>query len=136
MRSAISPYSQPIMEPVVDHIHLTVEDMDAAEPFYDRLIPILGFEDHELHVVEYLHPRLGFAISSPPAAFAADAVQRRGPDALHHLAFKAQSRAEVDQMHDRVAAIGATIVSALRLFPEYTPAGTNYEIVCTSENPP
>lgn len=121
------------MEPIIDHIQITVRDMSVAVPFYDRLLPLLGFdprrrasavfEEHEFHVVEYSHPRLSFAITSPRSAFAQDTVHRRRPGALHHLAFKASSRAEVDRLHSELVAIGATIVSAPREYPEYTPPG-------------
>jgi catechol 2,3-dioxygenase-like lactoylglutathione lyase family enzyme len=121
------------MEPLIDHIEVTVRDMDTAVPFYDRLLPLLGFDPgrrssaritgHEKHVVSYEHPRLGFAITSPRRAFAGETINRRKPGALHHLAFKAQSRAEVDRLHLELKAIGARIVSPPREYPEYTPAG-------------
>ena len=66
------------MEPVIDHIQITVRDLSVAEPFYDRLMPLLGFVPlkkgaaqiaaHDFNVVEYQHPRLAFAITSPRAA--------------------------------------------------------------------
>ena len=140
------------MEPLIDHIEITVGNMATAVPFYDRLLPLLGydlanrseavFEQHEKRVVSYEHPRLGFAITSPLSAFAGDSVNRRKPGALHHLAFRAESRAHVDRLHEELLAIGATIVSPPREYPEYTPAGyyalyfkdlegIKYEIVCT-----
>lgn len=121
------------MEPVIDHIQITVRDMAVAEPFYDRLMPLLGFtpmkkgsariEAHDFHVVEYQHPRLAFAITSPRTAFAGEAVHRRRPGSLHHLAFRATSRAEVDAIHDALVGLGATIVTPPREYPEYTPPG-------------
>lgn len=121
------------IEPIIDHIQITVRDMSVAVPFYDMLLPLLGFdpkrkssaviESHEMHVVEYMHPRLGFAITSPRKAFAADAVERRSPGALHHLAFRAESRAEVDRLHRELQEIGASIVSPPREYPEYVPPG-------------
>lgn len=143
------------MEPIIDHIQITVKDMAAAAPFYDKFLPLLGFdlrkkggaviEEHEFHVVEYTHPRLSFAITSPRSAFAADTIHRRRPGALHHLAFRAESRAEVDRLHDELRAIGATIVTPPREYPEYTPPGyyalffkdpegIKYEIVCTAQH--
>lgn len=143
------------MEPIIDHIQITVKDMAAAVPFYDKFLPLLGFdlrkkggaviEEHEFHVVEYTHPRLSFAITSPRSAFAADTIHRRRPGALHHLAFRAESRAEVDRLHDELRAIGATIVTPPREYPEYTPPGyyalffkdsegIKYEIVCTAQH--
>jgi catechol 2,3-dioxygenase-like lactoylglutathione lyase family enzyme len=141
------------MEPLIDHVEITVKDMATAVPFYDRLLPLLGYdlanrteaviEQHEKRVVSYEHPRLGFAITSPLRAFAGEAVNRRKPGALHHLAFRAGSRADVDRLHVALRSIGATIVAPPREYPEYTPAGyyalyfkdlegIKYEIVCTS----
>jgi len=139
------------MEPIIDHIQITVKDMSVAIPFYDKLLPLLGFslqhkgsaviKEHEFHVVEYKQPQLAFAITSPRRAFAEETINRRKPGALHHLAFKAESRAEVDRLHVELKKIGATIVSPPREYPEYTPPGyyavffkdpegIKYEIVC------
>jgi catechol 2,3-dioxygenase-like lactoylglutathione lyase family enzyme len=143
------------MEPFIDHIEITVRDMGIAVPFYDRLLPLLGFdlrnrsdaviEPNEKHVVSSEHPRLGFAITSPRRAFAGETINRRKPGALHHLAFKAKSRADVDRLHHELKAIGATIASPPREYPEYTPAGyyalffkdpegIKYEIVWTKHS--
>ncbi|HEY9756769.1 MAG TPA: VOC family protein [Oculatellaceae cyanobacterium] len=138
------------MEPIIDHIQITVKNMDVAVTFYDKFLSLLGFdlkkrssaviEEREFHVVEWKHPRMCFAITSPRAAVASDPVHRRRPGALHHLAFKASSRDEVDMIHAELKQFGATIVSAPREYPEYTPAeyyavyfkdpdGIKYEIV-------
>ena len=143
------------MEPTIDHIEITVKDMNVAVPFYDKLLPLLGFHlqsrvsavitEHEKHVVQYEHPRLGFAITSPRRAFVSDTINRRKPGALHHLAFKAESRAEVDRLHSELKEIGATIVSPPREYPEYSPPGyyalffkdlegIKYEIVCNEHS--
>ena len=139
------------MEPIVDHIEITVKDINVAVPFYDKFLPLLGFDvqervsalmqEHDKQVVQYSHPRLGFAITSPRSGFASETINRRKPGALHHLAFKAESRAEVDRLHRELKGIGATIVSPPREYPEYTPPGyyalffkdlegIKYEIVC------
>jgi catechol 2,3-dioxygenase-like lactoylglutathione lyase family enzyme len=139
------------MEPIIDHIQITVKDMSVAVPFYDKFLPLLGFsiqskvsaviEEHEFHVVEYNHPRLAFAITSPRKAFVRDTINRRKPGALHHLAFRVESRSKVDRLHLELKEIGATIVSPPREYPEYTPPGyyalyfkdlegIKYEIVC------
>lgn len=137
------------MKPVIDHIQITVRDLDSALPFYDGLLELLGFDverkvsasitEHDFRVVEYLHPRFSFAITSPRSAFAEDLVHRRKPGALHHLAFRAESRAEVDRLHAELEAIGAHIVGGPKLWPEHgpdyyavffkDPDGIKYEIV-------
>ena len=121
------------MKPVIDHIQITVRDMDTAVPFYDQLLPILGFskesrasaviEQHDFFVVEYSHPLLAFAITSPRTALRDETVHRRRPGALHHLAFRAESRAEVDRVYEQVKSIGAVIVCPPRDYPEYKPTG-------------
>ena len=141
------------MDPIIDHIEITVRDMSTAVPFYDKLLPLLGFdvrrrvnlvmEEHDKHVLVYEDPRLGFTITSPRRAFMGDTVNRRRPGSLHHLAFKAASREEVDRLHSQMKDIGATIVSPPREYPEYTPPGyyalffkdpdgIKYEIVWTA----
>ncbi len=143
------------MEPTIDHVQITVKDMRVAEPFYDELLPLFGFDirakssavvdEHEFHVVEYSHQRLAFAITSPRNAFVAETVNRRRPGALHHLAFRAASRAEVDRLYGELQRIGATIVSPPREYPEYSPPGyyavffkdpdgIKYEIVCAQQS--
>jgi len=74
-------------------------------------------------VIEYSHEGLSFALSSPRAALRHEVVHRRRPGALHHLAFRAASRAEVDRLHDAIKAIGAAIVAPPKEYPEYTPPG-------------
>lgn len=121
------------MEPIIDHIQITVKDMAAAVAFYDGFLPLLGFSaeakgsatipEHDFHVVEYKHRRFCFAITSPRTAFRNDDVHRRKPGSLHHLAFRVGSRADVDRLHDALTALGADIVSPPRHYPEYTPPG-------------
>ncbi len=138
------------MQPIIDHIQITVKDIKVAESFYDKFLPLIGFdiknkvsaiiEEHDFHVIEYTHPVLAFAITSPRKAFADNTIHRRKPGALHHLAFKAESRAEVDKLFVELQAIGATIVDKPKLYPEYGPnyyalffkdlEGIKYEFVC------
>ncbi len=117
------------MQPIIDHIQITVKDLDAAEAFYDRLMPILGFDlahkakgkvpAHEFEVVEYYHPTLIFAINSPRSAFKNDSIHRRKPGALHHIAFKASSRNEIDELYPLIKAAGAQIVDVPKFYPQH-----------------
>ncbi|SEO53738.1 Glyoxalase/Bleomycin resistance protein/Dioxygenase superfamily protein [Rhodospirillales bacterium URHD0017] len=38
---------------------------------------------------------------------------------LHHLAWVAQSRADVDRLHERLVAIGVTVLDAPADYPQY-----------------
>lgn len=140
------------MKPIIDHIQITVKDINTAESFYDKFLPLLGFdiqskvsaviEEHDFYVVEYTHPLLAFAITSPRKAFLNETIHRRKPGALHHLAFKAESRDEVDRLYLELMKIGATIVNNPKIYPEYGDdyyalffkdlEGIKYEIVCNS----
>lgn len=137
------------MNPIIDHIQITVKNLKTAEPFYDKFLPILGFDirrkssgtvtEHEFDVVEYYHPLLIFAINSPREVFKDDTIHRRKPGALHHLAFKAGSFAEVDRMYLEIKKIGADIVDEPKFYPDHgenyyalffkDPEGIKYEIV-------
>lgn len=117
------------MTPVIDHIQITVKNLAEAERFYDKLMPILGFDlnrkgkgcvkQHEFDVIEYAHPNLIFGINSPREAFKEDIIHRRKPGALHHLAFKATSCEEVDELYSRIKEIGANIVESPKFFPQH-----------------
>ena len=140
------------MKPVIDHIQITVKEMKVAEAFYDKFLPILGFDinkkvsafinEHDFHVIEYTHELLAFAITSPREAFKNDTVNRRKPGSLHHLAFKAETRKEVDEAYGLLLKIGAVIVTKPQLHPEYgdhyyavyfkDSENIKYEIVCTN----
>lgn len=137
------------LEPVIDHIQITVKDIAAAEAFYDKLMPLLGFDlsqkskgyvsAHEFQVVEYCHPSLIFGINSPREAFKEASVHRRKPGSLHHLAFKAKSREEVDRLYLKIKETGAQIVDPPKFYPQHgesyyalffkDPDGIKYEIV-------
>jgi predicted lactoylglutathione lyase len=137
------------MEPIIDHINITVKDLKVAEPFYDKLLPVLGFSldhkfkgtvpEHEFDVIEYCHPILIFAINSPRKVFKNDTIHRRKPGALHHLAFKAKSREEVDELSLKIKETGANIVSKPKFYPQHGESyyalffkdleGIKYEIV-------
>ena len=117
------------MKPVIDHIHVTVADLERAEKFYDRLLPLLGFDlankerdavpEHEYRIVEYHSSNFSFGIVSPRPAYKDERINRRKPGALHHLAFRVDSCVEVDKLYLQVKALGAKIVHEPQLYPEY-----------------
>ena len=120
------------MRPQVDHIELTVADLDRAERFYDALLPLLGFDlkdksrgefpEFEYIEIDYGTADFSLGLVCPRPALRDEAVCRRRPGALHHLAFRADSNAGVDALFNAVRAIpGVTVVSPPRFYPEYTP---------------
>lgn len=137
------------MKPLIDHIQITVNDIQKAELFYDSFLSILGFDlakkakgkvaKHEFEVIEYQHPLLTFGINTPREQFKNDTVHRRKPGALHHLAFKAESCAEVDEIALKLKDVEVNIVAGPAFFPQHgehyyavffkDPDGIKYEIV-------
>lgn len=136
--------------PVLDHLHITVGDLSRAEAFYDRLLPLFGYDlglkertedpEHEFISVEYHHRRLCLGFISPRSGLAADRPHRRRPGSVHHLALMANSPTEVDRLFAAVSSLaGARIVSEPRQYPEYAPGyyafffkdpeGTKWEVV-------
>lgn len=137
------------MGPVIDHIHITVSDIDRAEKFYDKLMLILGFDlnnkeidvvdEHEYKIIEYHSNNFSFGIVNCRSAYREEIINRRKPGSLHHLAFHVDSRSEVDDIYQQIKGIGVDIVHEPKMYPEYCndyyalffkdSEGTKYEIV-------
>ncbi len=119
------------MEPVIDHIQITVGDIAQAEIFYDKLMPLLGFDlskrgkgvvlEREFEAIEYVHRNIVIGINSPRSQFRDEIVHRRRPGSLHHLAFRAANRGEIDELFPLIRAIGARIIESPRFYPEHGP---------------
>lgn len=117
------------MKPVIDHIQITVADFEKAEAFYDKLMPILGFdlskkgkgrvEAHDFDVIEYIHENIVIGINSPRKNQELEKVHRRRPGSLHHLAFRASSREEVDAVYPFIRAINAEIIEPPKYYPQH-----------------
>ena len=141
------------MRPRIDHVELTVAELDRAERFYDALLPLLGFDlahktreevpEHQFCCVDYGDAAFNLTLVSPRQAYAGERVCRRRPGALHHLAFAADRPEEVDRLYEAVQAIpGARVRIPPRTYPEYAPdyyafffydtEGIELEIVCFS----
>jgi catechol 2,3-dioxygenase-like lactoylglutathione lyase family enzyme len=117
------------VEPIVDHIQITVADLDLAEPFYDQVLSLLGFDlahksrgrvdAHDFDVIEYVHDALVIGINSPRDGLKGEPVHRRRPGALHHLAFRAESPTAVDEFHTQLQRTSALILEPPRFYPQH-----------------
>jgi predicted lactoylglutathione lyase len=93
------------------------------------LLPILGFslelkfkgrvEAHDYDVIEYCHSNLLIAFNSPRRAFKNDTIHRRKPGAMHHLAFRASSKEEIDELYPKIKETGAQIVEPPQYYPQH-----------------
>src|SRR5580698_7051559 len=95
-----------------DHISLQVSDVTISRNFYEALLAPLGmrpeFEDGD--AVGFFGPHVG-ALWLGPA--------ERPHDCEVHIAFRAASRDVVRAFHEAALSIGAEILHAPRIFPEY-----------------
>ncbi|MEQ7226289.1 VOC family protein [Enterococcus avium] len=133
----------------VDHLQVTVKNIDTAEVFYDGLMEALVFdlnkkinvylEDLDMNVIEYLDQSYDFGICSPLKEYQEETIHRRKPGAVHHIAFQAPSRNEVNRIYQKVLELGAEILDEPQIFPQHgpnyyalffnDPDGIKYEIV-------
>ncbi|HEY6420333.1 MAG TPA: VOC family protein [Candidatus Binataceae bacterium] len=99
----------------VSHVDLTVTDFARAVPFYDRLLTYLGFRKSGKGVDPVWYRRyddggsfsIALVLARPGSR---DKQHDRYAPGLHHLAFRADSRDEVDRLHDLLREIGATVL--------------------------
>jgi catechol 2,3-dioxygenase-like lactoylglutathione lyase family enzyme len=121
----------------IDHFGLGVPDVDVAKPYYDELMPMVGYQpcfgngycpDDWQGAQLFLYPAL------EPGPYSRDGV------GLQHIAFLVSTRAEVDRVHEWVASRGDDVLHPPRPFPEYgphcyatylvDPHGFELEVVC------
>lgn len=133
----------------IDHLQVTVKDIDLVEGFYDGFMEALGFdlskkikvylEELDMNVIEYLDSSYDFGICSALSEYENETVHRRKPGAVHHIALRAASRSEVDRIYQTVLTLGAEILDEPQIFPQHgpnyyalffnDPDGIKYEIV-------
>ena len=94
----------------INHIGLTVSDMARAAAFCEPLLRRLGYERVDDTPKHILWAGSGGALGiSPARPEAAGRRHDRYAIGLHHLAFHAPSRADVDAVFAKLQAIGAEI---------------------------
>ena len=108
---------------MLGHLGINVTDLERAKAYYDRLMPLLGYE-HYLSTSDQFAYRpanrqRGPALFFYPALEAGE-VSRHRPG-LQHLAFVVASRQDVQAAHDAVRTLGGEVVHAPQPFPQYRP---------------
>ncbi len=120
------------MEPIevfgIEHIDLTVNDLARSTTFYDKVMAALGFRrliEDDGGDVRWGNAHLTFAIraAEPSQRGAAFNRYRVG---LHHLAFKAATRAAIDEFHRFLIRENLPILDVPAEYPQY---GPNYYAV-------
>ncbi len=123
----------------IHHIDLTVKDAHESRAFYESVLGFMGyklsagnpFSADETGFDFDLRAGDGFCsigILSARGANASRAHDRYSPG-LHHVAWNAESREDVDAMYAHLQSIGATILDAPAEYPRYGP--TYYAVFFT-----
>jgi catechol 2,3-dioxygenase-like lactoylglutathione lyase family enzyme len=93
------------------HVFLTAANFARSREFYRKLLPFLGLKpmiDSD-QIYYCVGGRTGLAITAPAARYVGAAFEQNRVG-LHHLCFRARERADVDELHDFLRSIGATII--------------------------
>jgi catechol 2,3-dioxygenase-like lactoylglutathione lyase family enzyme len=110
------------MRGAVHHIDLTVIDLATSTPFYDKVLGFLGYRRTRNDAVgsnweRRESGRLICEVDIRPAR--SDRAHDRYTAGLHHLAWHADSRADVDRLHELLLAMDAQILDAPADYPQY-----------------
>ena len=112
------------MRGAVHHIDLSVRDPSAERPFWDAVLGFMGYKVSS----EYDHGGYDFDQGIRGRDFVSigirptrtDRAHDRYSAGMHHLAWNAASREDVDALHELLKRIGATVLDAPALYPEYS----------------
>lgn len=108
----------------VHHVFLTVNDLARSRPFYAALMPRLGYpavwEYENSLSVGWVGAGGSFWIKQAEARYAGERFSKDRVG-LCEVAFRAESRAQVDALARDVPGWGGTILDAPRDYPEYVP---------------
>ena len=112
------------MEPIevfgIEHIDVTVNDLARSTAFYDKVMPALGFRrlpDNDRNNIRWANAHLSFAIRPATERVAFD----RYRVGFHHVAFRAKSRAAIDEFHAFLLTERLTVLDAPAEYPIYGP---------------
>lgn len=107
----------------INHLDLTVSDVAVSSAFYDKVLGRLGYRrsgEYEGEVPCWVLSQAGFTISLGLHRAKVRSAHNRYSVGLHHLAFHAASRAEVDGFHDFLRGEGIAVLDPPAEY-DYTP---------------
>ncbi|RUR73280.1 VOC family protein [Chlorogloeopsis fritschii PCC 9212] len=95
----------------INHIALTVSNLERSEVFYNLLLGFLGYEQAEKteQIILWASPN-GVITISPSNPKSLNQKHDRYSPGLHHLAFSADSREDVDKLYQKLIEMGVEIL--------------------------
>jgi catechol 2,3-dioxygenase-like lactoylglutathione lyase family enzyme len=108
----------------IHHFDLTVRDPWASRPFYDAVLGFMGYRRVREAKRGFDWETTGAGVVSSVGVMKAegagrDRVHDRYSPGLHHVAWRAASREDVDRLHAVLVAIGATVLDPPADYPAY-----------------
>jgi len=112
------------MRGAIHHLDLTVRDPRASRAFYAAVLGFMGYREVADHDRGF-----DYDLATPDGFCSIGIMKAQGPNAerahdryspgLHHVAWTAQSREDVDRLHDLLKEIGAEVLDAPADYPRY-----------------
>jgi len=122
------------MRAVLDHVSIQCADVSRSADFYDRVLVSVGM----IRVMDF-GDVIGYCAPHAPS-FWLGPLTTGEPNREIHIAFRAVDRAGVDAFFEAATGIGAEVLHAPQVHPEYHPGyygafvrdpdGNNVEAVC------
>ena len=110
---------------MIHHLDLTVKDPWASCPFYDAVLGFMGYRRvrEDVRGFDWELSSLSGDLASIGLMMAEGAGRERAHDpyapGLHHVAWHAHSREDVDLLHELLLKIGATVLDPPADYPAY-----------------
>lgn len=108
----------------VHHVFLTVNDLARSRPFYEGLMPRLGYPGVWDYAgggsVGFLGTGGSFWLKQADPRYAGETFSKDRVG-LCEIAFRAESRAQIDALARDLPALGGAILDPPREYPEYVP---------------
>jgi len=105
----------------IDHIYITVSDMERSERFYDVAMRALAFRKNSFTIggdrhVQYYNRHFGYVLRPAKSGTIHDCYS----PGLHHLCFRVESEVDVVSASAALRAAGVEATEPRR-YPEYAP---------------
>lgn len=99
------------------HVDITVADFRRSKEFYAAVMPLMGFARLPKEFGAVAWRGASILAIQPAKPEEKDRAHSRYSPGLHHLAFRASSRAAVDALHVELVRLGVTILDPPAAYP-------------------